>query len=208
MLRATSALVLAPVALLLCWQGGAAFLLLLALCAAALAWEWHAMAGAGHLTPAVRAAGFAYLLAACACVWRLRQAGLRDVLFLLLTVWACDIGAYFAGRAIGGRRLAPAISPGKTVSGALGGLAAAVLVGAAAARFWSAPLATCAVIGFLIGVASTVGDLGESWAKRRCGVKDSGRLIPGHGGVLDRLDGLLLAAPVLVLIEQGSRPWR
>ncbi len=145
-----------------------------------------------------------------ALVW-LRGAeagGWPALLVLMLVVWASDIGAYAAGRVFGGRKLAPRISPGKTWSGAVGGLVAAVVVGLLAARV-AGPVA--AVAGGLIGVMAQAGDLLESWVKRRFGVKDSGWLIPGHGGLLDRLDGLLAAAPVAagiaaVLGREGV-PW-
>ena len=124
-------------------------------------------------------------------------AGRANVLFLLLVVWASDIGAYVVGRLLGGPKLAPALSPGKTWSGSVGGLVAAVLAGELAAH-WLAPgaLGRAGLLAGLLGIASQAGDLLESGIKRRFGVKDSGHLIPGHGGLLDRLDGLLLAAPV------------
>ena len=122
-----------------------------------------------------------------------------------MLVWASDIGAYLAGRAIGGPRLAPRISPGKTVSGACGGLLAAICIGIVVALWLAAPsLWPEASIAGLLGVVAQAGDLGESLVKRHFGVKDSGRLIPGHGGLLDRLDALLavaLAASLLALIE-------
>ena len=128
-------------------------------------------------------------------------AGRANVLFLVLLVWASDIGAYIAGRLIGGPKLAPAISPSKTWAGAVGGLLAAALVGAlvAVALGGVAP-GRAALVAAGFGVASQAGDLLESWIKRRLGVKDSGRLIPGHGGLLDRLDGLLAAAAVAALL--------
>ena len=121
-----------------------------------------------------------------------------------------------AGRAVGGPRLAPRISPGKTVSGALGGLLAAVLIGIAAALWFAgaqpAYLWHAGVVAGLLGVVAQAGDLGESFVKRQFGVKDSGRLIPGHGGLLDRLDALLavaLAASLLALLEgRGVVLWR
>lgn len=126
--------------------------------------------------------------------------GFVNLLFVLLVVWASDIGAYLAGRALGGPKLAPAISPGKTLSGALGGLAAAMAAGTAlAAAAGTAPDASlwhAARLAVLLGMVAQAGDLAESWLKRRAGVKDSSRLIPGHGGLLDRLDALLVVAPV------------
>ncbi len=132
---------------------------------------------------------------------RLGTAGFANVLFLLLVVWASDIGGYLAGRLVGGPKLAPAISPGKTRSGAIGSLAAAMLLGWAAARLLAPGSAGVAVLlAGLLGVVSQAGDLFESWVKRQFGVKDSSALIPGHGGLLDRLDGLMLVAPVAALL--------
>ena len=147
--------------------------------------------------------GAAYIaLPSLALVWlRAQPAGLAIVLMVMLTVWASDTGAYVAGRAIGGPKLAPRISPSKTWSGAAGGLLAACLVGAlfglagAVLRPLPSTPAGAALIACLLGLAAQAGDLAESAAKRRFGVKDSGRLIPGHGGLLDRVDGLMAAAP-------------
>ncbi len=128
------------------------------------------------------------------------QAGLRDTLFLLAVIWATDIGAYLAGRLLGGPKLAPRISPGKTWSGSVGGLIIAGLAGALLAdgghgiSLWALPAA------LLLSLCAQAGDLLESVIKRKLGVKDSGRTIPGHGGLFDRLDGFLAAAPVAVIL--------
>jgi phosphatidate cytidylyltransferase len=133
--------------------------------------------------------------------------GLRDefgpcyVLFLLLLIWVADIGAYFAGRRWGQRKLAPAISPGKTWEGVWGAGAAALilaLIGAAALSIGSSWLWFVVICMVTVGF-SIVGDLFESMIKRQRGVKDSGALLPGHGGVLDRIDSLTAAAPVFLL---------
>lgn len=123
------------------------------------------------------------------------------VLFLFLLVWAADVGAYFAGRRWGRRKLAPAISPGKTWEGIAGAGAAALVLALAGAALldvaarWPAFVVVCLIaVGF-----SIIGDLFESMIKRQCGVKDSGSLLPGHGGVLDRVDSLTAAAPVFLL---------
>lgn len=128
--------------------------------------------------------------------------GLANLLFLLLLVWASDIGAYMTGRVLRGPKLAPRISPGKTWSGALGGLVAAIVAAVAVARLSGQPgsfgWVVCIAAG--LGIVAQAGDLLESLVKRHFGVKDSGALIPGHGGLLDRLDALLIAAPVAALL--------
>jgi phosphatidate cytidylyltransferase len=129
------------------------------------------------------------------------QTGLTAILFLFAVVWATDIAAYFVGRSLGGPRLAPAISPGKTQSGAIGGAVGGVIAGIALAAFAGlGNLPLLALVAFLLSVVSQAGDLFESWVKRRHGVKDSGTLIPGHGGVMDRVDGLVAAAFALYAI--------
>jgi phosphatidate cytidylyltransferase len=147
--------------------------------------------------------GVPYLgLAAVSLVWlRLDPAvGRTDVIVLLLIVWASDIGAYLVGRAVRGPKLAPVISPGKTVSGAFGGLLAAVLVGLVVGLLESGPLGRAMLVAGATGCVAQAGDLFESWLKRRFGKKDSGHLIPGHGGVLDRVDAVLSAAPFAALL--------
>lgn len=136
-------------------------------------------------------------LPAVALVWLYRgdAAGYLAVLFILLTVWATDTGAYFAGRLIGGHKLMPRVSPNKTWSGLAGGIAAGGLVGVgfALARADLA-LGHMIVAGALLGAVSQAGDLLESALKRAYGVKDASTLIPGHGGFMDRIDGLSAAA--------------
>ena len=135
------------------------------------------------------------------------RAGTALVAYPLILTWASDIGAFFVGRAVGGRKLIPAVSPGKTVSGALGGLAATVIVSWLYVRFALRPVALLTMtlpatilFGAVVSVAAQVGDLAESLLKREANVKDSSRLIPGHGGLLDRLDSLLFVLPVAYLL--------
>lgn len=125
--------------------------------------------------------------------------GPRRLLFLLALVWAADIGAYFAGRLWGRYKLAPAVSPGKTWEGVLGGL---LFSGAAAyggALWFGLPPAVFILLCLAVAALSVVGDLTESLFKRQAGLKDSGSLLPGHGGILDRLDSFLAAAPAFAL---------
>jgi phosphatidate cytidylyltransferase len=134
--------------------------------------------------------------------------GLYVVIFLFAVVWSTDIAAYFTGRAVGGPKIWPAVSPKKTWSGGLGGLAAAVVAGTLVAWVAGAPsLAPMILLCAVLSIAAQAGDFFESALKRRFGVKDSGRIIPGHGGILDRVDGLVAAAVVafvVVLVHGGG----
>jgi phosphatidate cytidylyltransferase len=139
--------------------------------------------------------------------------GLLLLLPVLLT-WASDIGAFFVGRALGKRKLMPTVSPGKTVAGAVGGLAATVLVGWLYVRFVLTPSTQLAfvrggIVGFslLVSVAAQIGDLVESLLKREAGMKDSSHIIPGHGGVLDRFDSLLFVLPVAYVLFNTLLVW-
>jgi phosphatidate cytidylyltransferase len=125
--------------------------------------------------------------------------GLVLTLWTLSLVWATDIGAFFTGRTLGGPKLAPAISPAKTWSGLIGGVILATLVAFALHVGEGLPF-RLVIATPLLGVLAQGGDLYESWIKRRAGVKDSGNVLPGHGGVLDRLDGLVPVAPVAALL--------
>jgi phosphatidate cytidylyltransferase len=156
--------------------------------AAVLAWR-HRLLGAGVL---YIGAGYLGLL-----LVRVGPGGLANLVFLLLVVWANDIGAYLAGRLIGGRRMAPRLSPGKTWAGAGGGMVFSVVAGLAVAAWFGADRGgqfRAEGIAVILSVLAQAGDLAESALKRRTGRKDSGNLIPGHGGILDRVDGLLAAS--------------
>lgn len=240
--RVLSSLVLIPLALLVTWWGGSAFLLAVAVVALLSLWEWIRITAAGApawvfptaagalvaslLALHLGRAGWATLLAGAAILamillgfgdaayrWgglgllysalpaaallllRAGEDGLFAILFVAAIVWSGDIAAYFGGRRIGGPRLWPSVSPKKTVSGALCGLAASVVAGViAAALAETGPLLGAAAVAALLAVAGQAGDLLESGVKRRFFVKDSGALIPGHGGVLDRFDALFAAA--------------
>jgi phosphatidate cytidylyltransferase len=194
LVRTLTGLILIAAALLAAAQGGYLFAVLVAAVATMMFYEWTRLArGWG---PIWYLSGFFYALApALGLLWVRERTGLYLLLWAFIVTWSTDIGAYFAGRTFGRRKLAPSISPGKTVEGLWGGVAAAALFGGA----WV--LATDLDAGWLFlaplfALAAQSGDLFESWMKRRAGVKDSGSWLPGHGGVLDRLDGLV---PVAVL---------
>lgn len=191
----TGALLIAA-ALLATITGGNLLAVLVAGVATLMFYEWtRIVRGWGA---AWYVAGFFYaLVPALALLWiRERDAhGIELLVWVFIVTWSTDIGAYFAGRSFGKRKLAPTISPNKTVEGLYGGVAAAAIVGGA----WA--LATglgpaLLVLAPILAVAAQAGDLFESGLKRRAGVKDSGTWLPGHGGALDRLDGLV---PVAVL---------
>lgn len=215
-LRVLSAAILLPVALACLWLGGLAWVALVLTGGLGMAWEWGRLCRLkpGRWPWLTLAFGGVYLLPAIlALVWlRAEPSGRGNVLFVLAVVWASDIGAYVAGRGMGGPKLAPAISPGKTWSGAAGGTLAAAAIGIAAHALWPGHGIVHAVaVAAGLSVLSQLGDLFESGLKRHFGVKDSSRLIPGHGGLLDRLDGVLAAAPAAALLAfgfgQGAALW-
>ena len=140
-------------------------------------------------------------LPAVALIWlRAQPNGFAYVLWTLAIVWATDIFAYFAGRRFGGPKLAPTISPKKTWSGLGGGVAGAAVTGGILAAAFQLPVILLAPAAAVLAVVAQVGDLYESWLKRRVGIKDSGTLLPGHGGIMDRVDGLVPVAVVVALI--------
>ena len=195
-IRSLAGIVMMLVALAAALLGGYYFAILVAAAATAIFYEWtRIVRGWG---PAWYISGFFYaLIPALALLWvRDRSAdGLALVLWIFVVTWATDVGAYFVGRAFGRAKLAPSISPNKTVAGLFGGVAAATVL--AGVWLWFADLKpTLLVLAPLFALAAQGGDLFESWMKRRAGLKDSGRWLPGHGGLLDRLDGLM---PVAIL---------
>ena len=196
LVRTVTGMVLIAIALLTAVQGGNLFAYFVAAIATAMFYEWTRMVRGWGAT--WYASGFFYaLLPALALLWiRERdEHGLYLLIWTFIITWSTDIGAYFVGRRFGRRKLAPSISPGKTVEGLYGGITAAALIGGAwvLAMDLGKPLLALAPV---FAAAAQVGDLFESGMKRRAGVKDSGAWLPGHGGVLDRLDGLV---PVAVL---------
>jgi phosphatidate cytidylyltransferase len=262
-LRTISAAVLAPIVIAVAYVGGWPFLILCALAAGGILWEWVRLV-AGRSDPAMLLPGIAALLAALTMaafnrdgaaagvigagallaaalttayprdhqakwsgVWaaggvayagaafigpallrRDGQLGFLAIVFLAATVWTTDILAYLFGRTLGGPLLWPKVSPKKTWSGALGGLAGGVAGGTAVAyASASGRLAPVAITALVLSALAQAGDLFESAVKRRFGAKDASQLIPGHGGLMDRLDGFLiaaLAALVIGIIRQGT----
>ncbi|HWU63734.1 MAG TPA: phosphatidate cytidylyltransferase [Ensifer sp.] len=134
--------------------------------------------------------------------------GFIAMIFIFAVVWGTDIAAYFTGRAIGGKKLAPSISPGKTWSGAIGGAVAAVICGSVVVLSYMKQVSGWIVgLALLLSVLSQIGDLFESFMKRRYKVKDSSHLIPGHGGVMDRIDGLVFACSGAFILKMFLSSW-
>ena len=192
--RVLTGIILIVAALLVAFEGGYLFAVFVAAIATAMFYEWTRLTRGWGAVWYV--GGFFYaVLPALALLWIRERGGIDLLLWSFIVTWSTDIGAYVVGRRFGRRKLAPAISPGKTVEGLWGGVAAATLLGGAwvFATGLGKPLLALAP---LLAIAAQGGDLFESAMKRRAGVKDSGHWLPGHGGVLDRLDGLV---PVAVL---------
>jgi phosphatidate cytidylyltransferase len=197
------------------WTDDASHLIILL--AAACAWWviallWLSLAPAWNRRVLTLLCGLAVLAPAFVALARLQisQPGFGSahgppiVLWLVLMVCAADIGAYFAGRAFGQRKLAPRVSPGKTWEGAVGGLAAVAVVAVGGALYFGLSPTALIVFGCGVGVFSIIGDLTESMFKRAASLKDSGTLLPGHGGLLDRIDSVTAAAPLYALGLFGS----
>jgi len=215
--RTLSAVVMLVVAGAALWIGGMAFTALVVLVALGVLWEfWGLIRGFASSSPARLlwlVFALAYVGLAALALWDIRTHWASPIywtLLLLLIVWATDIGAYFAGRAIGGPKIAPRISPSKTWAGLVGGIVASMLVIASMIAIYFNDINAIferlwfiVALGLPVPVIAQAGDFFESGLKRAAGVKDSGALIPGHGGLFDRVDGLLAAAIFYALYARG-----
>jgi phosphatidate cytidylyltransferase len=201
LVRTLTGAALIAAALLSSVEGGNVFALLVAAVATLMFYEWTRLVRGWGATWYI--SGFFYaLLPALALLWiRERDAhGVALLIWVFIVTWSTDIGAFFAGRRFGRRQLAPSISPKKTVEGLYGGVAAATLLGGA----WALANdlgTTLLALAPLLALLAQGGDLFESGMKRRAGVKDSGTWLPGHGGALDRLDGLVPVAVLTALVQ-------
>ena len=192
--RLVTGIALIVIAVGLVWLGGYPFALFVAAVATGVYWEWMQLVKARGI--AWKIAGFFYcLIPAIALLWiRDRTAdGFSMVMWVFIVTWATDVGGYVVGRAFGKNKLAPSISPAKTWEGLLGGMAFAAVLGGLWAWRFGLPHGLY-MLAPLAAIAAQMGDLFESAMKRAAGVKDSGRLLPGHGGLFDRVDGLLVVA--------------
>ena len=200
LVRTASGIAMIAIAVLALWMGRWVFALLLAAIGVLMAIEMKALVRNLHAD--IKVLSVAYILFPIGGMLALRHGphGFWLALWTLAIVWATDICAYFTGRYFGGAKLAPSISPSKTWSGLAGGVVGAGIIGPIIASQTHLPLA-CYILGAPLGLLAQGGDLYESWLKRKAGVKDSGNLIPGHGGVLDRLDGVVPVATFMGLLR-------
>jgi len=212
--RILSALVLGPVAIAAIWYGGYAFYALIAAVFIIGIHEWSRLSMfEGRVHWGILALGIPYIAIACMTAIWIRaghEFGFYLLLYVFVAIWSCDIGAYAFGKVVGGPKMAPHLSPNKTWAGMVGGALSAVIM-VTAYDVWLESLPgnqiieeldwpLHAMIGLILSCVGQVGDLVESALKRRAGVKDSGNIIPGHGGLLDRIDALLLALPVFAAV--------
>jgi phosphatidate cytidylyltransferase len=200
-IRGLTAAALMALALMAAVVGDYYFAVLVAAIATAMFYEWTRLVRGWGIGWAI--AGFFYaLVPALSLLWIRDRAdnGLAFLLWVFIVTWSVDIGAYLTGRRFGRNKLAPAISPGKTWEGLYGGVAAATLLGGAWVYYTGLDIILLAAAP-LFAAAAQGGDLFESWMKRRAGVKDSGDWLPGHGGLLDRLDGLVVVATLTAALQ-------
>lgn len=199
-IRILSAIIMVAVALAATWQGGMLFAIFVAAVATTVYWEWWRMAR--DWSGLWKVGGFFYALIPAIALLYVREQvpeGFDLVIWVYLVTWGTDIGGYASGKTIGGPKLAPALSPNKTWAGLLGAMAMAGFFGAlwadlndlSAHLFW---------LGAPFALGAQIGDLFESGMKRKAGIKDSSNIIPGHGGVFDRVDGLLIVATLTALL--------
>jgi phosphatidate cytidylyltransferase len=211
-LRIASSAVMAPITIFIAWLGGWPFVLFWTLAACVVLWEWTTLVrNPGPAEPRTAGAFAAWMLAGLVyagilllgpvALRRDPEFGLAAILFLFAVVWVTDIAAYFTGRALGGPKLWPAVSPKKTWSGAIGGMLGAVVAGLAVVKLMGLGVAPMLVlVAAALSAISQAGDLIESSIKRHFGAKDASHLIPGHGGLMDRLDGFLTAVLAAVMV--------
>jgi phosphatidate cytidylyltransferase len=210
--RALSAAILGPFTLAIMYFGGLAFQIFLMAAFILASFEWYQMALKSKLRVFLILLGMLYVTTTFFAFYEIRMTYSMMMMFLLLfMVWASDIGAYFAGKFIGGPKMAVTISPNKTWAGMMGAILGPALVGLWYSTFdlspqfsWQALM----MLGGVIGIVGQAGDLLISAFKRHVNVKDTGHVIPGHGGLLDRIDSLMLSTPVFLafLMEYAHGP--
>lgn len=198
--RVKSALILVPIALYAIFFSKSIFFLLAITVAILMTAEWLEITKTADDQKKWRLIGLFYILIPVYSVIKIRLYD-SDILFWMFAViWVTDIFAFFAGKTLGGAKLAPHISPNKTWSGLAGGIIASMIIGFLSSFMFSGGVFFFIFISAILAIIEQISDLFESKVKRIFGVKDSGNIIPGHGGVLDRLDGMMFVAPMVLLL--------
>ena len=198
--RIISSLVMIPIALFAIFSSQKLFIFLIIVVAVLMAFEWSEMSRKMPDKKKWRWIGFFYIAIPLYCAVSIRILDNEILFWMFAIIWATDIFAFFAGKSLGGAKIAPAISPNKTWSGLIGGVLASMGIGIISAMIFPGSIIFFLIISVLISIVEQISDLVESKFKRIFGVKDSGDIIPGHGGVLDRLDGMILVAPLVWVI--------
>ena len=198
--RVISALILVPVAIYaICFSESLFFLITIAITILMTA-EWIDLTKNAIDQKKWRLIGLLYIMIPMYCALQIRIHDSNILLWMFAVIWATDIFAFFAGKSFGGTKLAPSISPNKTWTGLLGGVIASMFIGFLSAFMFKGGVVFFVFFSVILALVEQASDLLESKFKRIFGAKDSGNIIPGHGGVLDRLDGMMLVAPVVLVL--------
>jgi phosphatidate cytidylyltransferase len=198
--RIISALVLLPIALMAIFYSKDLFLFLAISVAILMTSEWLDMSKEMDNQKKWRLIGFFYIAIPVYSVIKLRNYNVEILFWMFAVIWSTDIFAFFAGKTLGGAKIAPTISPNKTWSGLIGGILASMIIGFLSSFMFAGGTLFFILLSAFLSIIEQLSDLLESKFKRIFGVKDSGNIIPGHGGILDRLDGMMLLSPVVLLI--------
>lgn len=198
--RVISAFILVPIAVYAICFSKNLFIFLAVILTILMTSEWIEMTKSAKDYKKWQVIGLFYIAIPIFCVIKLKLLNSNIVLWMFFVIWATDIFAFFCGKTLGGAKLAPTISPNKTWSGLAGGVVASMFIGLLSSAMFPGGVFFFIFISAILALIEQAGDLFESKIKRIFGVKDSGNIIPGHGGVLDRLDGMMFAAPAVLLI--------
>jgi phosphatidate cytidylyltransferase len=198
--RIISAVILVPIALIAIFYSKDLFLLLAIAIAIMMTAEWMDMVKNIADKKKWQLIGFFYILIPIFAVIKLRYYSVEVLFWMFAIIWSTDIFAFFAGKTLGGTKIAPQISPNKTWSGLIGGIFASMIIGFMSSFMFAGGVMFFIFLSAFLSIIEQISDLLESKFKRIFGVKDSGTIIPGHGGILDRMDGMMLLAPLVLLI--------
>lgn len=205
-MRLVTAFSLIPLVLFIVYRGGFLFNVSIVVAAMLMSFEWNRLTQSNSNKDRKllwKFVGLFYIALPAVSLMYIanKDIGNKVIMWLFITVWAADTGAFFVGKLVGGPKLAPKISPGKTWSGFFGAVVMSCCVGIVSAWvFNSSDRYAILALTVTVGVYAQVGDLFESWIKRQFGAKDSGGIMPGHGGILDRADGIVVTAPKIALV--------